>query len=62
MRANFTILYLLLLTVPVYAVDTLKVATPDPVTEAWRWTEFDHSSGLIGSVRTIYEDRDGNIW
>ena len=52
----------LLLTVPAYAVDTLQVTTPDPVTEAWRWTEFDKSSGLAGAVQKIYEDRDGNIW
>ena len=35
MRTCLTILCLLL-TVPVYAVDTLQVTTPDPVTEAWR--------------------------
>ena len=52
----------LLLTAPAYAVDRLKVTTPDPVTEAWRWTEFDRSSGLAGVVRDLYEDRDGNIW
>ena len=43
-------------------MDTLQVTTPDPVTEAWRWTEFGHDSGLAGNVRDIYEDRDGNIW
>ena len=52
----------LLLTIPAYAVDTLQVTTPDPVTEAWRWTQFSHGSGLAGNVRDIYEDRDGNIW
>ena len=45
-----------------YVVVTLLVTTPDPVLEDWRWTEFDKSSGLAGSVRTIYEDRDGNAW
>ena len=52
----------LLLSVPAYAVDTLTVTTPDPVTEAWRWTEFDRGNGLIGRVRDVYEDRDGAIW
>ena len=61
MRSYATILCLLL-TVPALAVDTLQVTTPDPVTEAWRWTEFGHDSGLAGNVRDIYEDRDGNIW
>jgi ligand-binding sensor domain-containing protein len=61
MRTYATILCLLL-TVPAYAVDTLKVTTPDPMTEAWRWTVFDRSNGLIGRVRDIYEDRDGAIW
>ncbi len=35
----------LLWTVPAYAVDTLQVSTPDPVTEAWRWTEFNTTNG-----------------
>ena len=61
MRAYATILCLLL-TVPVYAVDTLQVTTPDPVLEQWRWTSFDRASGLAGGVRDIYEDRDGSIW
>ncbi len=61
MRTYATILTLLL-TVPAYAVDTLQVTTPDPLTEAWRWTEFDRSSGLADRVRNIYEDQDGNIW
>ena len=61
MRIYSTILALLL-TVPALAVDTLQVTTPDPVTEAWRWSEFDQSSGLVGGVRNVYEDRDGNIW
>ena len=52
----------LLWTVPAYAVDTLQVTTPDPVTEGWRWTEFDQSNGLAGPLRNIYEDRDGNVW
>ena len=61
MRTYATILALLL-TVPAYAVDTLKVTTPDPMTEAWRWTEFDKSSGIAGVVRNIYEARDRSIW
>ena len=40
---------------PVLAVDTLQVSTPDPVLEAWRWTEFDRSSGLAGAVRDIFD-------
>ena len=62
MRTYATILVLLLLTIPVYAVDTLQVTTPDPLLEAWRWTELDRSNGLIGRVRDVYEDRDGGIW
>jgi signal transduction histidine kinase/ligand-binding sensor domain-containing protein len=43
-------------------VDTLRVASPDPVLEQWRWTAFDRGSGLAGPVRDIFEDRDGAIW
>jgi hypothetical protein len=42
MRNYLTILICgacLLWTVPAYAVDTLQVTTPDPLLEAWRWTE-----------------------
>jgi len=46
----------------VRAIDTLRVASPDPVLESWRWTAFDRSSGLAGGVRDIFEDRDGNVW
>ena len=62
MRTYATILCLLLTSVPVYAVDTLQVTTPDPGTEAWRWTEFDRTSGLGGEVRDITQDRDGSVW
>ena len=49
----------LLLTVPVYAVDTLTVAPqPDPFSEAWRWTEIN----LPGRVSDVFEDREGNMW
>ena len=61
MRTCATILCLLL-TVPAYAVDTLQVTTPDPMTEGWRWTEFDQSSGLGSGVFDIFEDRDRDIW
>ena len=61
MRTYATIL-ILLLTVPAHALDTLQVTTPDPVTEAWRWTTFDRSSGLAGVPTEIFEDRDGYIW
>ncbi|OGG57270.1 MAG: hypothetical protein A3F84_12085, partial [Candidatus Handelsmanbacteria bacterium RIFCSPLOWO2_12_FULL_64_10] len=47
---------------PASAVDTLRVTSPDPVLESWRWTAFDRGSGLAGPVRDIFEDRDGNIW
>ena len=47
---------------PVMAVDTLQVTLPDPGLEKWRWTTFDASSGLVGLVRNIFEDRDGIIW
>ena len=56
-----TLLYLLTNT-SLWAADTLKVERPHPVNEPWRWTEFDRTSGLAGRVRSIYEDRDGNIW
>ena len=40
MRTYATILCLLL-TVPAFAVDTLTVEPqPEPLSEAWRWTEF----------------------
>ena len=52
----------LLLSTPAHAVDKIQVTKPDPVTEAWRWTEFDRSSGIAGGIRDVYEDRDGNIW
>ena len=58
MRHYATILCLLL-TVPAYAVDTLTVAPqPEPLSEAWRWTEFN----LPGRVRDVFEDREGNMW
>ncbi|MBT3602547.1 MAG: hypothetical protein HOE48_25490 [Candidatus Latescibacteria bacterium] len=45
------------------AVDTLQVATPDPLLEDWRWTEYDRRSGLAGkALDPVFEDRDGNIW
>ena len=52
MRTYATILCLLL-TVPAYAADTLQVTTPDPMTEAWRWTEFDRSSGIVSAVSNL---------
>lgn len=56
-----TVLYLLLV-LPAHAVDTLQVTSPDPMLEAWRWTEFDKNSGLAEGIRDIYEDRDGALW
>ena len=47
---------------PSLAVDTLRVTTPDPVLEEWRWTTFERNSAQDGSVRDVHEDRDGNIW
>ncbi len=58
MRTYATIL-VLLMSVPAYAVDTLQVTTPDPVTEAWRWTEFDKH---VETVFDLTEDRDGHVW
>ena len=57
----FTLLVLLTST-PLWAVDTIRVVHPDPVSEAWRWTRFDRESGLVGVTREIFEDRDGFIW
>ena len=62
LRSKLSVGVYLLLTVPAYAVDTIDVVTPDPITEDWRWRTFDRSSGLVGAVREIYEDRSGNIW
>ena len=39
-------------------MDTLKVTTPEPLSEDWRWSEFD----LPGNIIDIFEDRDGNVW
>ena len=58
----FTLFLLSVATSPVFAVDTLRVTSPDPVLEKWRWTTFDRGSGLAGPVRDIFEDRDGGIW
>ena len=60
--STYATILCLLLTVPAYAVDTLTVTTPDPMTEAWRWTEFDRRSGIAGNIYDAFEDRDGNIW
>ncbi len=56
------ILLALAIASPAAAVDTLRVTSPDPILEAWRWTTFDRSSGLAGGVWDITEDRDGNLW
>ena len=45
-----------------FAIDTLDVRSPDPVTEEWRWTTFDRSTGLVGEVRDGTEDPTGNLW
>ncbi len=63
--ARFMIILVLLALVsgsPAVAVDTLQVTTPDPVLEPWRWTAYDKSSGLIGNIRALFEDRDGALW
>ena len=28
---------------------------------AWRWTEFDRTSGLADRINQVYEDREGNL-
>ncbi|MDP6038492.1 MAG: two-component regulator propeller domain-containing protein, partial [Candidatus Latescibacteria bacterium] len=47
---------------PAYAIDTLQVTPTDPILEPWRWTTFDRTSAVIGDVKDVLEDRDGNIW
>ena len=43
----------LLLISSTQAVDTLRVTSPDPILESWRWTRFDRSNGLVGSPRDL---------
>ena len=47
---------------PAAAVDTLQVTSPDPITEAWRWTKSDKDNGVAASVQVLREDSKGNIW
>ena len=61
MRTCATILCLLL-TVPAYAVDTLQVTTPDPVTEQWRWQTIDGSNGLEMTVQHVLPDNAEGIY
>lgn len=56
------VLFLIAAVSPVTAVDTLRVTSPDPVLESWRYRTFDQSSGLLAGIHDIYEDREGNIW
>ncbi len=49
---------LLLSSAQVYAVELQVVPQPEPLSEAWRWTEF----VVPGVVDHIFEDRDGVVW
>ena len=53
-----TLLYLVVLASPVLAIDTLRVTTPDPFLESWRWSSFE----LGTHCSDVFEDSDGNIW
>ena len=51
------------LAAPAEAVDTLRVGSPDPVTEAWRWRAFDQRNiSVAGNNIQMFEDRRGNLW
>ena len=47
---------------PLRAVDTLQVASPDPFQESYRWATFDRASGLAGNPLSVFEDREGDVW
>ena len=49
---------LLFASAPALAVDTLRVTTPDPFLDSWRWSSFE----LGAHCRDVFEDRDGNVW
>jgi len=55
-------LSVILLPLPTFALDTLSVTSPDPILESWRWTAFDESNGLSGTIQDVFEDRDGHLW
>ena len=57
-----SLISILISVAPAHAIDTLDVRSPHPVTEVWRWTTFDQSTGLAGVVVDIFEDRDQNLW
>jgi hypothetical protein len=53
---------LLMAAAPAFALDTLRMASSDPVLEAHHWTSFDRTSGVAGQVLDLFEDQEGNIW
>ncbi len=58
----FSLLTALSASSPLQAVDTLSVATTDPLLERWRWTTIDRTNGLKSAVFDIEEDRNGVVW
>jgi hypothetical protein len=59
-KMMLTWLLLVAAPVPVCALDTLQVKSPDTFLEEWRWTSFDND--LAGRVQAAIEDREGRIW
>ena len=55
-------LLLLIATQRAFGVEPLRVTATDPVLVERNWTAFDRSSGLVGQVLALFEDRDGRIW
>ena len=47
----------------VEAVDTLRVVSPDPVLESWRWTTIDRGNAAeAGFIHDLLYDGDGTLW
>ena len=62
MRQLVQMLLLLIATQRAFGVEPLRVTATDPVLVERNWTAFDRSSGLVGQVLALFEDRDGRIW
>ena len=57
---TYATMLVLLLTVPVLAVQPYTPVHPDPMLESWRWRSYPELKGL--GLRCMAEDRDGNMW
>ena len=62
LTSAFSLLTVLSLSSPLYAIDTLTVTTPDPVLESWRWTIYSPPNGPTAGIAKVYMDRDGVVW